>query len=157
LLTPKVSQASLLENLSTPFNLEGRYIKYRFPNQKAKYLFEFLNRDDLNQIPQNEDLKLREWLLTVNGIGMKTASWITRNWLCSDRVAILDIHIYRAGLIAGFFPKNLSIEKDYKILEEKYLEFSNALDVSAANLDSLIWLQFKMANDLALSILKIKN
>jgi len=143
--------------LSFPFYMDGRMVRYRFPKQKAKFLFELLSRPDLDDIPQHNDLELRNWLLTVPGIGLKTASWIVRNWLCSDRVAILDVHIYRAGLIAGFFAKSDTIEKNYLRMEQQYLAFSRALEVSPANLDSLIWLQLKTSNALALNILKQTN
>jgi N-glycosylase/DNA lyase len=157
-LLVKGAEHALIESaLSFPFCMDDRMVRYRFPRQKAKFIFELLSRSDLDTIPQYNDLELRNWLLTVSGIGLKTASWIVRNWLCSDRVAILDIHIYRAGLIAGFFAKSDTIEKDYLKMEEQYLAFAKALEVSPANLDSLIWLQLKMANTLALNILKQAN
>jgi len=157
LLRPGIKHQELLSALLTPFNINGRIIKYRFPNQKANFLNSFLNGRNLSKIPVDNDLQLREWLLTVQGIGMKTASWIVRNWLSSNNVAILDIHIHRAGMIAGFFSPEDSIIKDYELMEKKYLAFSNALKVDPANLDSLIWLQLKMANSLAINILKQKK
>src|SRR6202020_2057977 len=101
LLQPDTEYKELQTALSVPFYMNGRMVKYRFPNQKAIFLAALLNRKDLAKIPYEDDMILREWLLTINGIGMKTASWIVRNWLCSENVAILDIHIQRAGLIAG--------------------------------------------------------
>jgi len=157
LLQPKTGYEELLTALSVPFFIEGRFVRYRFPKQKAIFLTALLNRSDLFEIPCDNDLVLREWLLTVRGIGMKTASWIVRNWLCSENVAILDIHIHRAGLIAGFFNDENHIEKDYRSMEKRYLEFSAALGVSPANLDSLICLQLKSANTLAINILKQKS
>jgi len=157
LLVPRTPYQRILDALLSPLSNGKRKFRYRFPRQKAKYIYEFLNREDLEKIPKNSDLLLREWLLTVNGIGMKTASWVTRNWLGSQNVAILDIHIYRAGLIAGFFNAGKCLQKDYVELEKRYLEFSAALEVNAANLDALIWLQLKVANNIALNILKIKN
>jgi len=157
LLVPKASYKKVLKVLLSPLSNGTSKFHYRFPRQKAKYICEFLNREDLEKVPLDNDLQLRSWLLTVNGIGMKTASWITRNWLGSQNVAILDIHIHRAGLIAGFFNTDSCLQKDYIELEKKYLEFSNALKVNAANLDALIWIQLKIANNIALNILKIKN
>lgn len=157
LLVPGTDFETIETALSVPFYLDEKMVRYRFPRQKAKFLYAFLNRKDLETIPGDNDLELRNWLTTVSGIGLKTASWIVRNWLCSDRVAILDIHIHRAGLIAGFFSEGDTIERDYLKMEKQYLAFSEALDVSPANLDSLIWLQLKMANTIAINILKQKN
>jgi N-glycosylase/DNA lyase len=157
LLAPKTKHQKILTTLLSPLSHGKMKFHYRFPRQKAKYIYEFLNRPDLGEIPMDNDLQLRKWLLTVNGIGMKTASWVTRNWLGSQNVAILDIHIHRAGLIAGIFNPDSCLQKDYMELEKKYLEFSAALEVNAANLDALIWLQLKVANSVALNILKIKN
>jgi endonuclease III len=42
--------------------------------------------------------------MSLPGIGPKTASWIARNWLDADDVAILDIHIMRVGQVIGLFP-----------------------------------------------------
>ena len=157
LLLPGTSFGQLHVALTVPFFYKSHWVRYRFPKQKAKYLAELLNRGDLHLIPGENDYNLREWLLTVSGIGMKTASWVTRNWLNSRNVAILDIHIYRAGLLAGFFNTTKCLTKDYKKMERNYLDFSSALGVDAANLDALIWLQLKETNELAIEILKLKN
>jgi thermostable 8-oxoguanine DNA glycosylase len=101
---------------------------------------------------------LRGWLLTVNGIGLKTASWITRNWLNSNKVAILDVHILRAGVLAGFYKENTeNLTKHYFSLEKQYLAFCNALDVSSAIMDAIIWSFMKKTNKLAISALKHTN
>jgi thermostable 8-oxoguanine DNA glycosylase len=155
LIRPKVSREQLYQALVTPFVLpNGKKITYRFYNQKSSYIFKLLNRDDLSAIPLHSDLELRSWLLTVNGIGLKTASWITRNWLDSDRVAILDVHILRAGLLAGFYHKNYDLTKYYLPLEKQYLSFCEALDVSSGIMDAIIWDFMKKTNRLALSALK---
>jgi N-glycosylase/DNA lyase len=157
LLKPGTPFSQLFTALLMPLYVGGNWIRYRFPKQKAKYLAALLNRHDLSAIPAEKDLALREWLVTVDGIGMKTASWITRNWLNSQNVAILDIHIYRAGLLAGFFMPTTNLARDYRKMEAAYLNFSSALGVNAANLDALIWLQLKETNHIALDIIKNNN
>ncbi|UEG51396.1 hypothetical protein LLH06_10470 [Mucilaginibacter daejeonensis] len=158
LIKPKVTQLELYQALVRPFELtDGRTITYRFYNQKSKYIFKLLNRNDLDNIPQHSDLELRNWLLTVDGIGLKTASWITRNWLDSERVAILDIHILRAGLLAGFYQKEYDLTKYYLDLEQQYLSFCDALEVSSAIMDAIIWDFMKKTNRLALNALKHIN
>lgn len=140
--------------LSRPFELEnGKSVHYRFPNQKANYISSFLNREDLDNMPQHDDLLLRDWLITVKGIGPKTASWITRNWLRSERVAILDIHLIRAGIITGFFDPKYNLDTEYYELEAKYLNFCNLLEVKPSDMDAIIWSYMKKNNKLALNIL----
>jgi thermostable 8-oxoguanine DNA glycosylase len=140
--------------LSTPFELgNGRKVRYRFYSQKAKYIAKFLQRKDLNDIPYQDDYELRNWLMSIDGIGPKTASWITRNWLQSDNVAIIDIHILRAGIIAGFFSRTSDVSNEYFELENRYIRFCSALQVRPSNLDALIWENMKVSNRIALQVL----
>ena len=88
---------------------------------------------------------LRDWLLELPGIGYKTASWIARNWLDADDVAILDIHILRAGALAGFFSSGLTVERHYLQLEAEFLALSKAIDVRPSRLDALMWYQMMSA------------
>lgn len=149
-----VSVKRLQDSLSKPFKTaSGSVAVYRFYNQKSKYIFELLNRRDLKKIPMTDDLALRNWLLSVNGIGYKTASWITRNWLGSDNVAILDIHIIRAGQLAGFFDMNANVSTDYCRLEQKYLRFCNGIQVKPSLFDAFIWDYMKKNNRFALRVL----
>lgn len=130
--------------LSSPFeNNKGKQIYYRFHNQKAKYIHSFLNRSDIDEIPEDNDIVLRNWLLSLSGIGLKTASWITRNWLKSNNVAILDVHVLRAGKLTGFFEHETL--RDYLQQEKQYLDFCSALEVQAADMDAIIW-QFMKKN-----------
>lgn len=153
LIRPGVEYKEVHKALLKPFTFEGKKVHYRFPNQKSKFIHLFLNRADIKRIPDGDDLELRNWLLSVKGIGPKTASWITRNYMDSQNVAIIDIHIYRAGLIMGLFTKDLDLNKDYFKLEKQFIQFCDKLKVEASKLDALIWLQMKESNHLALSIL----
>lgn len=144
----------ILNLLKSPFLINNKNAKYRFPFQKAKYIHELLNREDIDEIPLNNDLDLRNWLLNVKGIGMKTASWITRNYLKSESVAIIDIHIYRACQIMGLFDKNYDIQKDYNKLEEIFLMFCKKLEVMPSKMDALMWLHMKHSNRIALRVQK---
>lgn len=133
----------ILDSLKEPFLMGDKMAHYRFPNQKAKFIHAFLNREDLQSIPDALDLELRDWLLTVNGIGPKTASWITRNYLDSEKVAIIDVHIFRACLKMGLYTESFDIQKDYITLEQLFLNFCSELDVLPSKMDALIWLQMK--------------
>ncbi|NDK57365.1 8-oxoguanine DNA glycosylase [Pontibacter fetidus] len=156
LIKQNVTQHELEAALEKPLiKSDGKQIKYRFPRQKSKYIANFLSENCLNVMPTNcDDLDLRAWLLKVNGIGPKTASWITRNWLYSERVAILDIHILRAGMLAGFFPPDADVTKEYSELEKKYLLFCDAIKVLPSVMDAIIWEQMKFTNTLAIKLLK---
>lgn len=111
----------------------GRFVRYRFAKQKARYLAAALQKLSTEHPPLSSGRALRDWLLDVPGIGYKTASWVARNWLDADDVAILDIHILRAGLLGKFFESNLTVERHYLQLEEQFIRFSKGLGVRASN------------------------
>jgi thermostable 8-oxoguanine DNA glycosylase len=154
LLLPGTCFSRIQNALSQPFKLKnGSQKRYRFYNQKSRYIYTFLLRDDLCSIPTYNDIAFRNWLLTVEGIGPKTASWITRNWLQSENVAILDIHILRAGRIAGFFEDQHDVSREYFDLESCYINFCKAIDVLPSNMDAIIWDYMKKTNKLALKVI----
>lgn len=133
-----VSEKDLEALLKEPLEVGGKSIRYRFAAQKARYLAAALPL--AHAAPKfNSGRQLRDWLLAIPGIGYKTASWITRNWLDANDVAILDIHIMRVGQVIGLFPKNLTVERNYSELEERFLRLSTSLDVRASELDAVIW------------------
>lgn len=148
------TESDLYKLLSQPFNINGRTLRYRYPKQRSLYLSQALRRLSQEIAPINDDLKFRSWLLTFHGIGLKTASWITRNWLSSDRVAILDIHIYRAGILAGIFQISDSPRRCYLSLEHRFIQFAKALDVRLSLLDAVIWSQMRQMKNYALDIMR---
>lgn len=151
LLQRNVGFDNLYKALASPIEVvPGRKIRYRFCYQKSTYIYRFLNREDLDEIPEMNDIMLRNWLLSIDGIGLKTASWITRNWTKSNKVAIIDIHLLRAGKLTGFFNKHIS---DYLKLEQQYLTFCEALEVEASDMDAIIWNYMKKNTKLAARIL----
>lgn len=137
-LRPGTAASRLETLLSKPLNVAGREIRYRFPKQKARHLAQVL--DALVGIDfTTDDIRLRQRLLGLAGIGPKTASWIVRNLRNSDKVAILDVHICRACEIAGVFAIGSDPNRDYFKLERRFLAFANALSVRSSVLDDLIW------------------
>jgi N-glycosylase/DNA lyase len=132
------SQDQIEAWLREPLTVGARNVIYRFAAQKAKYLAAAL--PVVRNAPSFAQGKaLRDWLLQLAGIGPKTASWIARNWLDADDVAILDIHIMRIGQVIGLFPRHLTVERHYLELEELFLQFSAALGVRASELDAVMW------------------
>lgn len=137
------SEGKLETLLRDPLQVGGRKIKYRFAAQKARYLASAIPL--VQTAPSfTTGRELRDWLLRLAGVGPKTASWIARNWMDADDVAILDIHIMRIGQAIGLFPRNLTVERHYFELEKLFLEFSYALDVRASELDAVVW--YEMAS-----------
>lgn len=133
-----VNETTLQMWLNEPLEVSGRSVRYRFAAQKARYLATALPL--AKNAPQfSVGRELRDWLLELPGIGPKTASWVARNWLSADDVAILDIHIVRIGQAIGLFPPSLSVERHYAELESLFLKFSITLGVRASELDAVIW------------------
>jgi thermostable 8-oxoguanine DNA glycosylase len=138
-LAGKPTQEELLRHLCDPLSVHGRPVRYRFARQRARYLAEALSVLAHGDAPQHSGRALRDWLLRLSGVGYKTASWIARNWLDADDVAILDVHVLRAGAIAGFLDTRLGVERDYLALERQFIAFAHAICVRPSELDALIW------------------
>lgn len=149
-------EESVYQWLCEPLLIDGRLVKYRFARQKARYLAAALQLLASTQPPFQSGKALRDWLMVIPGIGYKTASWIARNWLDADDVAILDIHILRAGLLGGFFSKELTVDRHYLRLEEEFLALSNGLNVKPSQLDALMWQQMMSAPSLVHGLLNQK-
>lgn len=129
--------------LRRPLQVGGRSIHYRFPRQRAARIAIAMREIADNPPPENNHAAFRKRLLDLPGIGPKTASWITRNWLGSDDVAILDIHVIRACLMMGVFDDPIRLPRDYDDLEARFLDFSRRLGVRPAVLDAIIWKEMR--------------
>lgn len=131
--------------ISTVDNPENSFL-YRvvYPRQRAHRLHIALSAIR-ERPPQTENpITFRRQLMELPGIGPKTASWIVRNWLGSDDVAILDIHVLRAGTLMGLFPRGYQLPKDYDALERRFLEFAKAIQVRASLLDAIMWREMRI-------------
>lgn len=143
---PTIRTPDIYNLLTSPIDLNGKNIKYRFAKQKSEYISEAIRYCKLRTKNFKDALEMRNWLLDIKGIGPKTASWITRNWFSSDDVAILDIHIFRAGIIAGFFSRNDCVASSYFKLEKKFLTFANSIKIKASILDAIMWEDMRIAH-----------
>lgn len=141
--TPHVQEENINKVLKNPLPISGKNIRYRYPNKRAHYLAPILNHLSEEEPTKNSHKGFRDWFLKFKGIGYKTASWITRNWLDSCEVAILDIHIIRCGLICGFFSASDVPYKNYMAMEDKYLDFSRRISAHPGQLDVLMWQQMR--------------
>ena len=138
LLDDTPSTAAVRASLLEPLFVGGRAVHYRFASRKAPFVAAAPRILATDTPPQEGGRQLRDWLLQIDGIGYKTASWIARNWLDADDVAILDIHLMRAGVLGGFLNGGLN-SANYLSLEEQFLRFSRALGVRPSELDAVIW------------------
>ena len=151
-------EPTLYAALKEPLVVRKRTVHYRFARQKAKYLAAALSALAHSPVPDIAGgRKLRDWLMMLPGIGPKTASWIVRNWLDSNEVAILDIHIYRAGLLTGIFLETEQISRDYEEMERKFLNFAWGIAVRPSHLDAVIWRQMKEMGHFPISLLNGAN
>ena len=137
-LETRTTAKTIEKLLAEPFLLNGSSRQYRFPRQKSRYLASCLERFQHFSEPE-DDLALRAELSQLPGIGPKTASWIVRNYRGSNAVAIIDVHIWRAGLLAGIFSPSRNPQAHYDQLERRFLRFAAAIKTQAAMLDALMW------------------
>ena len=96
--------------LTTPLEVGGRSIRYRFPDQRATRIAGSMER--LRTHPPKTDcpFEMRNDLMTYPGVGPKTASWIVRNLTGSDRVAILDVHVIGPAKPWAYFPRTFAYQ-----------------------------------------------
>lgn len=151
------SEDEIFVQLSEPLEVRGRIVKYRFARQKAKYISGALRMLPEMHLSGATGCELRKSLVRLPGVGYKTASWIARNWLDADDVAILDIHVARAGRLAGFLARDLTVERDYVALETQFLAFSRAIGVRASELDAVIWLEMASSTSTVRDLLRSSN
>lgn len=138
LLQPGISISLLVEALQEPFRHGDKTRRYRFPNQKAKYLAATVAQiEEIGETP--DDVEFRNDLSTLPGVGLKTASWVVRNIRLSNRVAVLDVHVVKAGRYIGLFDAAWTPSTHYQAMERRFLEFATNLSVGVAILDAVIW------------------
>lgn len=133
------SEELIMKLLCTPAKVKGRQHKYRFPRQRAYRLHKALKQLHSMQLQTNNPTLFRDEIQSLEGVGPKTASWIARNWLGTDSVAILDIHILRAGWAMNLFNKECKLPRDYALLENRFLTFAKNISIRASILDAMIW------------------
>ena len=150
------NEAFVREELSRPLRINGRDVRYRFANQKARYVSAAFRKldDHAHELP---DRALRDRLTTLSGVGPKTASWVVRNLRGSDEVAILDIHLLRAGRMLGIFEPALTVERHYPRLEAAFLGFAAAIGARPSILDSVMWMTMRRIPRLLLEGMAVKN
>lgn len=135
---PTPSEEAIEEVLMQPLQVHSSTRRYRFPHQKAQRLSAALRYLHATPAP-NGPLEIRDWLASAPGIGPKTASWIVRNRWPDAPVAILDVHILRAGIRAQVFPEDARVTSAYRQLEALFVSWAEAEGIRASDLDATIW------------------
>ncbi len=140
---PCLDADTFSRNLREPLTVSGRQTTYRFWSQKANYIATALRTLTEHSAPRESPHELRDYLMRLPGIGPKTASWIVRNWLGSNEVAILDIHIVRAGRLMNLYSITDRVESHYFEMERRFLDLAFAIGAPASDLDALIWSEMR--------------
>lgn len=127
------------------FQINNILRKYtRFHNNKSNYLIRIKEDhtaifDELKKI--KEPRQKRDFLVkNVKGLGMKEASHFLRN-IGYEKLAILDRHILKNLKklnVISEVPKSLT-RKIYLEIEEKFLKFSQKVNIHMDELDLLFW------------------
>lgn len=144
LLSPSTDPAAIEAHLRKPMLIAGRPrpVRYRFAAQRAARVSAALAVLGADPAPE-DPIALREFLLAIPGIGPKTASWVVRNWTACDGIAIIDIHVQRAGVGAGFFSPGWRLPRDYDLFERAFCEIARMGCVTTAALDACMWDQMQ--------------
>jgi N-glycosylase/DNA lyase len=144
LLRPPGDPTAIEARLREPLLIAGRSrpVRYRFAAQRAARVSAALVILDSVPTP-SEPLALREFLLAFPGVGPKTASWIVRNWTGCDGVAIIDVHVQRAGIAAGFFSPRWRLPRDYPRFDDAFCTVAHLGGVTTAALDACMWHQMQ--------------
>lgn len=117
--------------------------KTRFYNNKSRYLKELRVKYPgiKTKLKTKNPFGLREYLVNeINGMGYKEASHFLRN-IGYRNLAILDRHILKhlkRLKVIEEIPKTIS-NKKYRIIEDKFKEFSRKINIPMDELDLLFW------------------
>lgn len=124
--------------------LASRKHYIRFHNQKAQRLLEMKSnyKKILKILEQNDTaFNKRELLVTiVKGFGYKESSHFLRN-IGYKNLAIIDRHLLKNLLkcnVISEIPKNIN-KKKYLEIEERFLNFSQQINIPLDELDLLFW------------------
>ncbi len=124
------------ERLAEP--LPGGLGRYRFPEQRSKYIATSLAQ--LRSEPPPEDpLELKVYLKGLHGVGPQKAAWIVRNLTGSAKVALVGIWPVRALTWAGIFRPEWNPQRHYTKYEEAFLQYAEHGNVQPGALDLCIW------------------
>jgi N-glycosylase/DNA lyase len=118
--------------------------KHRFPNARAKYIYEARQHcTEIKKIIEDfkDEREAREWLVkNIKGLGYKEASHFLRN-MGYENVAIIDRHILNVlyeNKIIPEIPKTMS-KKKYLEIEKQLEKIAGEVNMNLAELDFYLW------------------
>ena len=130
------SVAEVEEVLAAPIEGFGRY---RYPNRRALFISEAVSRLDTDA-PPDDPRSLRDYLMSLKGVGPKTAALIESGFRGSRaEVHVNDIHLRRALLMSGVFRAHWDADQHYDRFEASFLQYARHGNVSPVALDWCIW------------------
>lgn len=130
------SATEVAEVLAAP---TGGFMRYRYPNRRAEFISEAVERLDSDAPPDDPRL-LRDYLMRLNGVGPKTAALIESGFRGSSaEVHVNDIWLRRALMPAGVFRAHWAVSEHYGRFEAAFLQYARHGGVLPAHLDWCIW------------------
>ena len=144
------------EVLMSPVIVDGRSIKYRFPNSKAKQIATarqniYGNGMSLREIlyKDSESSELRATLVKlVPGLGMKQASMYLRNVSNSFELAVIDSHVLKYMNVMDLVKKVPSTisKAQYLVKENMLIKYAEKFDYPVGCVDYAIWIVMRVAS-----------
>lgn len=140
----------LSKPLYMPKRVDGSYRRYRFPNIRAKNIFQAARvvsseEDWLSKLLTacTSEREVRAALAaTIPGFGLKEASHFLRNIRYSDRLAIIDSHVVSFLEELGEVPQantKTITRKSYLELENRLQKICDRNGLNVSVLDMAIW------------------
>jgi N-glycosylase/DNA lyase len=153
----KPLRLDLLNLLSTPFSLNNRNCRYRFPNIRASQIAAAFCRvreepGSLNELlGRYQDMRCaRSWLvMNVPGVGPKQASMFLRNAAGSYDLAVLDrhvIHYMRTVKLCTVLSSDVATITRYERCETQLRKHAESLGYAVGLLDWAIWIVMRTAS-----------
>ncbi|MBS3089904.1 DNA lyase [Candidatus Pacearchaeota archaeon] len=155
LLTPQSNAKKCWEAVEQLRNIENPSIeaitdvlkkRTRFHNNKARYVMGGIKNwaEIKKSLDRSDKVEIRNWLAeNIKGYGLKEAGHFLRNIGKSDnKIAVLDRHILRNLVdLEVILPEeaNISKKQDYWKIEQKFLKFSESINIPIDELDLLFW------------------
>jgi len=134
---PGVPEAQWAAWLAEPLQVGGQQVTYRLATQRSRYLGATLPAVFAGDLTQ-EGPALRDWLMTLPGLGPKSASAIVRRWCGADDVAVLDPYVQKVGQVMGLFGRKLTVERHYLEMEDRFLQLCLAMQVRAHEVEAVM-------------------
>lgn len=142
--------------LRHPVKVDGRSVRYRFPNIKAKQIAAAQSNiygkgGSLNELMNkySDTSELRIHLVDlVPGLGMKQASMYLRNVSNSFELAVIDSHVLKYMNISDLImkvPSTIS-NAQYLVKESKLASYTEKFGFPVGCVDYAIWIVMRVAS-----------